>query len=78
VLKAVASARSVEALRWVVPYLDNPALAMDASRAVVELARHGDLRGANRDEFRAALNKVLDVIDDAGLLDRAKRHLGEL
>jgi HEAT repeat protein len=78
VLKAVASARSVEALRWAVPYLDTPALAMDASRAVVDLAKHGDLRRDNHDEFRAALNKVIDVIDDSGLIDRAKRHLGEL
>jgi hypothetical protein len=77
VLRDAASARSIETLRWVVPYLDDPALAKEASRAVVELAKDGGLRGANRAEFEAALNKVIAVCGDTGLVDGAKRYLGE-
>lgn len=74
VLRRAASVRRIEALRWVVPYLDDPSLATEASRAVVELARHRNLMAGNRPEFLAALKKVIEICQDAGLVSRAKAH----
>jgi len=74
-LNHASSARHIETLRWVVPYLDSPALATEASRAVVELAQQRELMEPNRAEFLAALRKVTEVCKDAGLVDRAKQYL---
>ena len=57
------------------PYMDQSALAEQACRSVVELARHKELRDPNRQEFVAALQKAIATSKDAALLDRAKRLL---
>jgi HEAT repeat protein len=75
ILGRAAAARVVETLRWVVPYLDRDSLRRDASRAVVELARHRDLMSPNRDEFVTALNKVTKLCKDQGLVDRAREYV---
>lgn len=66
--------RTVEALRFVVPYLDAPALAETACGSVVELAHHRALRDAHKEEFTKALDKVLATSKDAGVIDRAERY----
>ena len=67
--------RDVATLRWLLPYLDQPALATQAGRAVVELAHHRGLMQPNHDEFMAALKKVTEVCKDKGIVDRAKRYM---
>jgi len=73
ILSRVANVRSAKTLKWVVPYLDDPVLATEASRAVVELAHRRELLEPNHKEFMAALKKVVEVCKDAGTVDRAKR-----
>ncbi len=73
-LERAAAVRTVETLRFVVPYFDQPALAQAASKTVVELAHHTDLREPNRAEFIAALEKVIAVCKDQQLVDRAERY----
>jgi len=75
ILSRVSALRYVESLRWVVPYLDNPALVNQAARAVVELAHHRGLVEPNHAEFMAALKKVTQVCKDKGIVDRAKRYM---
>jgi hypothetical protein len=75
ILSRAASARCVDTLRWVVPQLDNRALAADACVAVVELAHHTGLREPNRRDFDPALKKVIQICRDTQLRDRAKRYL---
>ena len=75
VIQRAAAVRAVETLRFVGPYLDQPALAEQACRSVVELAHHKELRDPNRQEFAAALRKVLTTAKDAVVLERAKRYL---
>ena len=75
VIGRVATVRLVETLRWVVPYLDDEALAQQACRTVVELAHHRELREPNQGEFDPALKKVIQTCRDPGLVDRAKRYL---
>ena len=75
VIQRAAAVRAVETLRFVAPYMDQPALAERACRSVVELAHHKELRDPNRQEFAAALQKVLATSKDAVVLERAKRYL---
>ena len=70
-LKAI---RTVETLRFVLPYTDQPQYAEQACLTVVELAHHSGLREAHREEFHAALDHVLEVSQDATVLDRAQRY----
>jgi HEAT repeat protein len=74
VLKRSAAVRTVETLRFVLPYLDHPSLAGQACETVVELAHHRGLREPNKAEFHKALDKVLQTSKDAVVLDRANRY----
>ncbi|NUQ64236.1 MAG: HEAT repeat domain-containing protein [Pirellulales bacterium] len=74
VLSRVSSARCLDALRWTLPYLDNPDLNREASLAIVELAHHRELMTPNFEAFRAALEKVAKSCKDQGIVDRAKRY----
>ncbi len=75
VIKRAAAVRAIETLRFVAPYMDQPSLAQQACLAVVELAHHKELRDPNRQEFAAALQKVLATAKDTIVLERAKRYL---
>jgi HEAT repeat protein len=75
VLERSAAVRTVETLRFVLPYVDQPELAEQACRAVVELAHHRGLREPNKKEFDAALEKVIKLSKDSGTVERAKRYL---
>lgn len=66
--------RTIESLRFVVPYLDKPEYAQSACSTVVELAHHRGLREPNKAEFNKALDAVLRLCKDADLLDRAERY----
>ena len=74
VLERANAIRTIETLRFVAPYLDDPALAEPACRSVVELAHHQKLRDANKDEFTKALDKVLAATKNEELLERATRY----
>ncbi len=78
VVSRASSARHVQTLRWLVPYLDDAAVSAQACRAIVELAHHRDLMGPNQDEFRKALDKVISISEDPSLIDRAKRYMSGL
>ena len=74
VLKRAPAIRSVETLRWVLTFFDKPTLAIQAHEAVVELAHHRNLREPNKDEFAAALDKVLAASNNEIVRDRAQRY----
>jgi HEAT repeat protein len=74
VLERANAIRTVETLRFVVPYLDDPNLAEPACLSVVELAHHRTLRDANKDEFTKALDKVLGTTKNEELVERAERY----
>ncbi len=75
IIGRVSTVRLVDTLRWVVPYLDDEALAQQACRTVVELAHHRDLREPNKKEFDPALERVIRISSDKGLVERAQRYL---
>jgi HEAT repeat protein len=74
VLERANAIRTIETFRFVVPYLDEPALAEPACRSVVELAHHQKLRDAHKQEFTSALDKVLGLTKNAELRERATRY----
>jgi len=74
VLQRAAAIRTVETLRWVLTFFDQPALAVHVHEAVVELAHHRSLREPNKAEFDAALDQVLAASKDEIVLDRAQRY----
>jgi HEAT repeat protein len=74
VLERANAIRTIETFRFVVPYLDDPALAEPACRSVVELAHHQKLRDAHKAEFTKALDKVLGITKNDELVERATRY----
>jgi hypothetical protein len=74
VLERANAIRTIETLRFVVPYLDDPNLAEPACLSVVELAHHRTLRDANKDEFTKALDKVMGTTKNQELVERAERY----
>jgi len=74
VVERVRAIRSVEALRFVVPYLDQPAFVPKACETIVELAHHRTLREPNKAEFHKALDRVIALSKDPVVLDRANRY----
>jgi hypothetical protein len=74
VLERANAIRTVDTLRFVLPYIDDPALAEPACLSVVELAHHRTLRDAHKDEFVKALDKVIATTKNAELVERAQRY----
>jgi hypothetical protein len=74
ILEGLGNVRHIETLRFALPYLDRPALEQSACKAVVELAHSKSLREPNRQEFAAALDRVIARCKDGGLVERARRY----
>lgn len=74
VLSRVRAIRTVEAFRFVVPYLSRPMFAQQACVTVVELAHHRGLREPNKAEFDKALDVVIRTSKDPNIIDRAERY----
>lgn len=74
VLDRAKAVRTIDSLRFVLPYLDQPALGQQACATVVELAHYRELRDPNKSEFDHALDRVISVCSDATLVDIAQRY----
>jgi hypothetical protein len=73
-LRRASAIRTVETLRYVLPFVDQPRHAESACESIVELAHHRGLREPNKAEFHQALDKVIATAKDAIVIDRAKRY----
>jgi HEAT repeat protein len=73
-LRRASAVRTVETLRYVLPFVDQSPHAESACESIVELAHHRGLREPNKAEFHKALDKVLATSKDAVVIDRAKRY----
>ncbi len=65
---------SIESLRYVLPYLEQPEFVQLACETIVELAHHRELREPHKGEFDPALDKVIKLSKDAVVVDRANRY----
>ena len=73
-LKRASAIRTVETLRFILPYLDQPEFAEQACESIVELAHHRGLREPHKAEFHQALDRVIATSKDAVVIDRANRY----
>jgi HEAT repeat protein len=73
-LRRASAIRTLDTLRFVMQYVDQPHHAEDACQSIVELAHHRGLREPNKAEFHKALDKVLATTKDSVVIDRAKRY----
>ncbi len=74
VLSRASTVRTMEAVDWIAPYLDDPELAQVACRSIVELAHHRFLRHPNMAHFVPILKKVSQLSKDPEVVERAKRY----
>ncbi len=74
VFDGLGNVKDIDTLRYVLPYLDHQELAQLACRSVVELAHSKKLREPNRAEFHKALDRVIAICRDKGLIDRAHKY----
>lgn len=74
ILEKLGPVRHVETLRYALRYLDDKDLAQSACKGIVELAHSKPLREPNQAEFNKALDRVIAVCTDRGLVDRARSY----
>jgi HEAT repeat protein len=74
IISGLGFVRHLDTLHYILPYLDQPALAEAACKGIVELAHSKMLREPNKAEFVKVLNRVMMVSKDQGLKDRAKGY----
>lgn len=74
VLQRAKSIRTLETARFVATFLDQPKHAQQACETVVELAHHRGLREPNKVEFDRWLDRVIEISQDATIVDRAQRY----
>ena len=73
-LMRASAVRTMETLRFVLPFLEQPAHSEAAAHAIVELAHHRGLREPNDAEFHKALDQVIATSKDPVVIDRAQRY----
>ena len=78
ILERASAVRTLDALRFVLPYVDQPALSEPACAAVAELAHHKELRDPHKAEFRPAVEKVLRTAKDQAVIDNCKRSRDQM
>ena len=66
--------RTMECIRWVASFLDDPACAQQACQSLVELAHHRELRHPNIAEVGPILEKVATISKDSAIAERANRY----
>ena len=74
ILEGVGFVRTMDTFKFVLPYLDQEALAQSACKAVVELAHSKNLREPNKATFDPVLDRVIAMCKDQNLVNRAKNY----
>ena len=74
IISGLGFVRHLDTLHYILPYLDQPALAEAACKGIVELAHSRMLREPNKAEFVKVLNRVMTTSKDKGLVERAKGY----
>jgi len=74
VLNRTRTAYDVAAVRFVMPYVEDPDLAQIACETVVEIAHHREVRDPHKAEFDKDLDKVIEVSKDPVVIERANRY----
>jgi len=70
ILDRLPTIRTVECVKFLMEYIDDPALQTSAAQSVVELANHNFLRRPNKDFFIETLDKVIALAKEKDLKER--------
>jgi hypothetical protein len=71
ILERAGQIRTVESLRFLLQHIDDDELRERVCQSILDLAHHADLRRSALEEFRAALDKVLEVTTNNDFRNRA-------
>ena len=74
ILDRCRAIRTLDSLKFILPYVKKPAFTGQACLSVVELAHHRELRDNHRAEFHQALDLVIATSKDPVIVDRAQRY----
>ncbi len=74
VVRRAGTIHTMDALHWVLPYIDQPAFAQKACESVAEMGHHRELREPNKAEFDLALDKVIKISRNPVTVDEAERY----
>ena len=74
VINRVRTAYAIDALRFVVPYVDQPAFSQIACETIVEIAHHREVRDPHKAEVDKILDKVIATSKDPVVVERANRY----
>lgn len=74
VINRTRTAYDMDAVRFVLPYLDQPEFAQLTCDTIVEIAHHREVRDPNKSEFDKVLDKVIETTKDPVVVDRAQRY----
>ena len=74
VISRVRTAYDIDALRFVLPYVDQPKFAQAACETIVEIAHHREVRDPNKVEVDKMLDKVIATSTDPVVVERARRY----
>ncbi len=74
VINRVRTAYDIDALRFVLPYVDQPEFAQIACETIVEIAHHREVRDPNKAEVDKMLDKVIATSKDPVVVERARRY----
>jgi HEAT repeat protein len=74
VINRVRTAYDIDALRFVLPYVDQPQFAQIACETIVEIAHHREVRDPNKAEVDKMLDKVIATSKDPVVVERAHRY----
>jgi hypothetical protein len=74
ILEGLGNIRHIDTLHYILPYLDQPALAQAACKGIVDLAHSKMLREPNKAEFVKVLDRVIAMSKDKNLVERAKGY----
>lgn len=74
ILQRAGQVRHPDSLRFILNYFDDGELQHQVCWSIVDLSHHNGLRNSAKDEFKAALDKVIATSKDQNQLDRAKNY----
>jgi hypothetical protein len=74
VINRVRTSYDIAALRFVLPYVEQPQFSQVTCETIVEIAHHREVRDPNKAEVDQALDKVIKISKDPVVVERANRY----
>ncbi|MDO4558049.1 MAG: hypothetical protein Q4C47_03695, partial [Planctomycetia bacterium] len=73
ILTRAAEIRSIDTVRWLYQFIEDPVLNQTVCASIAKIAHHRELREPNRPEFQPILEKVEQTTNDATVEEAARK-----